>query len=483
MPEIYDTTNPTNTADNQMFNGKRGEFGLPVFSDPQLQTTFGQVEDKYKKMLELKCAYDKQEFLRKMRADIRREYLTRKKQLKLLQKDAAVDFRNAEFSLQEHIASDAAHGGGCHYGVKGIDTCAPLVSQIQLPGGEILDLKTFDAACEFEKMVQNHRDLQRECEEMAQQHQRQQEQQEAASIAWYDRTPPSSNHDDDDTPTHCWPAPIHSHSAFGGCYDFTEEELQAQQEQDEDAISSDNKWNLPMDATQRKILEDGEEAQRRLDESPGCYWTFIDTYHTIDAARWMLADLEESAKVSAMTEEERNEYFQELHRREFEDQEAEAEEEERMRQYQIYHTPYEQLVLEEKTETEIPDYADAEDLLDEPEPRERATSTSTSTSTATTSSSKPRIAKQPQKKQKKFVPLKVTENTNRTNEVTAILTANKLEINVPKRKLQTVEAMKRHNRKWKSINTQHKQSAARGSRIPELYAPKKWDCNSYSDEE
>ena len=116
--------------------------------------------------------------------------------------------------------------------------------------------------------------------------------------------------------------------------------------------------------------------------------------------------------------------------------------------------------------TEIPDYADAEDLLDEPEPRERATST------ATTSSSKPRIAKQPQKKQKKFVPLKVTENTNRTNEVTAIITANKLEINVPKRKLQTMEAMKRHNRKWKSINTQHKQSAARGSRIANIPQPR-----------
>jgi hypothetical protein len=92
---------------------------------------------------------------------------------------------------------------------------------------------------------------------------------------------------------------------------------------------------------------------------------------------------------------------------------------------------------------------------------------------------KARIDKQQKKKkqQKKYAPLQVTENTNHTNEVTAILTANKLEINIPKKTLQTMEEMKRHNKKWKGINTECKQSTARGTRIANIY----YSDSDYSD--
>ncbi len=94
---------------------------------------------------------------------------------------------------------------------------------------------------------------------------------------------------------------------------------------------------------------------------------------------------------------------------------------------------------------------------------------------AAAKAAKVRIAKQQEKKQqKKFVPLQITDNTNRTNEVTAILSANKLEINLPKKKLlnATREAKKHHNQKWNHVNAQNKQSAARGTRIANIPEPR-----------
>jgi hypothetical protein len=58
-------------------------------------------------------------------------------------------------------------------------------------------------------------------------------------------------------------------------------------------------------------------------------------------------------------------------------------------------------------------------------------------------------------------------------------------INLPKKVLQgeSREAIKRFNRKWNKNNALAKQSNARGTGIPNIYVPKKWDCNSYSDDE
>ena len=162
------TTNATTNYDTHIFTGLISKFGMYEFTDPHIQAIYGTHETRYKKMLTLKLAYDKQEFLRKMRADTKREYLTRKKQLKKLQMDAAVDFRNAEYSLQEHYSSFATE--------RRLDITAPLISQIQLPSGRILDLKTFDRDHEFGKLRQAHEDLRvdqtesiKYCEKQAQQ--------------------------------------------------------------------------------------------------------------------------------------------------------------------------------------------------------------------------------------------------------------------------------------------------------------------------
>jgi hypothetical protein len=100
---------------------------------------------------------------------------------------------------------------------------------------------------------------------------------------------------------------------------------------------------------------------------------------------------------------------------------------------------------------------------------------------AAAKAAKARQAKQQQKKQQqKFVPLQVTDNTNHINEVTAILTASKLEINLPKKKLlnATREAKKRHNQKWNRVNALAKQSGARGTKIATLPDPRPWYNNS-----
>ena len=442
MSGIYNTAN---NNDDQMFSGERTEFGLRVFSDPHMQITYQKYEDEYKKKYALHQAYCKQEFLRKMRADIKREYLTRKKQLKHLQKDAAIDFRNAEMSLQEHYTSVQASQLLSKYGHCAVDICAPLVSQIQLPTGEILDLKTFRSDIEFAKVVEMHKNLVKEQNESYRQwweEEQRQREWEAANLAswglimqhqqedptttstsaeWWNQTPPTPAEDEEEESG----TPSQYRGAFGGCYDDYEDSPQEgynlhdeESELDDEILDSNNKWGMSMTALEKNILEEGEEAEKRLENEPNLDF-------------WGVADVQRAV----------------------------------MRANSLFEFLKERAVIEEHKAMEIPDCLQIPD-----EPASTGSSITAPKSKKpkahiTATSTKPRNKQQ---QQRKFVPLKVTENTNRTNEVTAILTANKLEINVPKRKLQNMEAMKRHNKKWKSINAQHKQSAARGTRIAHL---------------
>ena len=59
--------------------------------------------------------------------------------------------------------------------------------------------------------------------------------------------------------------------------------------------------------------------------------------------------------------------------------------------------------------------------------------------------------------------------------------ANKLEINLPKKNLQGAsrEAMKHHNKKWKSINALAKQSGAREARLAYLPGAITSECMEY----
>jgi hypothetical protein len=440
MSGIYNPANPANTANNELFTGELSEFGMPVFSDPNAQATFKNVEDAYKKMLTLKDAYDKQELLRRMRTDMKREYLTRKNQVAQLQRNAAVEFRNAEFSLQEHYATQAADGGDSHqyhHGVRAVDISDPLVSQIHLPIGETLDLKQFKADLEFGKLKQMHINIQQQQLEQLEQ------EQEEESRAWFDQTPPTC--DDECVPER------RRRSAFGGCYDFTEEELlQQKQEDDDDTLSTDNKWNLPMTASQKQILEHGEKSQRDLDEYPNCYWTRIATRAAIDEANMLLTALKDSEIVSAMTVEERcASNYREIDHNEFPESQQQEEEEE-----------------EEEEEMELLDDDDDECLPIPDEPAATgsgaiAVGKSKKHQVKTIIKSQQQKRKQPKKK---FVPLQITLNPNHE-------AANKLAdaviVNLSKRSIRT-HGKKREAEKWNRINGEHKQSAARGTRITNI---------------
>jgi hypothetical protein len=429
MSGNYETAN---TAD-QIFTKGTSEFGMPVFSDPHTQETYKRLEDEYKKKYDLKQAYDKQEFLRRMRVDTRREYLTRKKQLKTLQTHAAVDFRNAEMSLQEHYTS--SNQGEAPYCIRGIDICAPLMSEIALGCGEVLDLKAFHAESEFAKVANFHKSLTEQTESELRWGQ-----DIVALGEWYDQSPPTSADEEEEESG----SAVNKRGAFGGCYDDNQDDA----ETDTNALNSNNKWGLPMSAEEKEILEKGEAAQNQRSQDPSCYYTFVNTHDAIDHAAWVLDSIQERQATAGMTEEEREAHYREIQRRAYSDDEEEEE------QRWIENTRDLWDNEANNNEAEYPNVQQQLEVVKVTEPKERITASaaggmiSAQKKAVAGAAEKARKAKQQLRKKAKFVPLKVTENSNRTNEVTAILSANKLEINLPNKHLQnaTREAMKQHNR-------------------------------------
>ena len=430
------TNNATNT---NIFTAGTSEYGMRMFSDPHTQESYKNFEDEYKKKYVLKQAYDKQEFLRKMRADIRREYLTRKKQVKHLQKDAAIDFRNAEMSLQEHYAGAQEKP----FSIRAIDISAPLVSQVTLPAGDVFDVKTFHPDTEFEKVVEFHKSLSEQQNEskdqwMEQEQQRQRQSQDEweavyAQASWNKCV--TQQEEDPSTP-HCDQSPS----------------IDIDIDTDTDVLNIDNKWCMPMTAAEKMILEEGEAAQNQRDEFPQCYWTYIGTHDAIDHAGWVLNSVKQRRANAGMTDEEH----------ECDDCPA---------------------ILPNE-----PASAGGILLTNNSKSKARKSANNKKKNTAA-SAAKARVAKQKQKQQQqqqqqqqKFVPLQVTINDNRSSHnqseaLSAMLSASKIEINLPKKNLQNAsrEAMKRHNQKWNRINAQNKQSAARGTGIANLPSRRRHD--------
>ena len=483
------TANTANTYDSRFFTGDRDEFGMHVFSDPSVQAIYDFHEDGYRKKLRTKEAYDKQELLRKMRVDTKREYLTRKRQLKVLQKCTAVEYRNAEMSLQEHYASVQARQP--EYCQRAIDITAPLESLITLPGGEVVNLKTFDCYAEFERIVGVHASLL-------------QQQKDAEDAAWFDEPEPER---------HChaasdWDAMMEQRlqntatngfgwvscesprtaipttsttrrSAFGGCYDYTEEELEQQRRDQEETQTRAlgqyfvNKWaqfGLRRQLTDEEIaiLIAGTLAEHAMNDpeyDPTCdYTSNVPTFH-------QAMHLEELLRQEQMRDVESFAFAQVL-----EDCADEAL----------------QCDIEQRA-CELPDEPASEGNSAIPLPLVKAKKQRTATAAAT----KARIAKQQRKNQgqqqqqqgkQKFVPITITINDNhathkQSEALLEMISSSKVEINLPKKNLQNMsrDAKKAHNKKWNCINAQAKQSAARGTRIADI--PRKWDCDSYSDEE
>ena len=493
-------SNTPNTYDSRFFTGDRDEFGMHVFSDPSAQATYDFYEDGYRKKIVIKEAFDKQELLHRMRVDTRREYMTRKGQIKTLQKYAAVEFRNAEMSLQLHYAS--VQGTQHEYRHRGIDITAPLVSQITLSSGEVVDLKTFDRFAEFERIVGVHASLLQEQKDAEDDEDTEGDDEWDAMMErrLQNRTPyaegdEDTEGDDEWLDHHClthgeWDAMMErrsqnrtrtlnfewvscespttatatatattQRSAFGGCYDYTEEEL-AEQRRDQEIQTRElgqhfvNKWvqlGLRRSLTDEEIaiLVAGERAEIEIHA------------HDYDPS-W-----DYTLNVPA---------FQEAMRLD-----------ELLRQEQIHDVESFTQVLEdcadealqcdiEQRALELPDEPASEGNIAIPLPLVKAKKQHTATASAT----KARIAKQMRKNQeqqqkRKFVPITITINDNhathkQSEALLEMISSSKVEINLPKKNLQKVsrEAKKRHTKMWHSINAHAKQSAARGTRIADI---------------
>ena len=420
---------------SQIFSGERGDYGIYKFADPHRQMTYEHHETRFTKMQNLKHAYDKQELLLKMRADIRREYLTRKKQMKRLQMDAAVDFRNAESSLQEHYATEAAD----HPYIHGVDIHAPLISQIQLPNDGILDLKAFDAEREFAKVRQVHADLLADQQESIRQFEQEQQRQSQYHTIWQrwvereykQRSPYEPRGKEQEQP---------------------QQEQQQQQEEEQVGRYGDGGYCCCGDLECSDCFSYGGDENDDKDSYNSEY----------DYPR---------------------EYNWERECREAEEAEAQAE------------AP-EQQVMDDDTSYQCDDYPDVVTLT---EPKERITvaaaggtisaKTKAKSKTTAAAAAKARIAK---KQQNKFAPITVTINTNRVSVEDAessstMLYKGKVQINLPKKNMQASSASasredkKRHDEKWRRINAAQKQNNARGTRIANIPEPRMWWNSGGSD--
>ena len=454
-----DTTKNYNT---DIFTGERSEFGMPVFSDPRRQATYEYHETGYKNKYMLKQAYDKQEFLRKMLTDMKREYLTRKKQVKRLQKDAAVDFRNAESSLQEHYATKAADQRPYIYAV---DINAPLVSQIQLPRGEILDLKTLHCDTEFAKVRGIHEDLRREQKEQEQRRFEEQEQEQEQSKWWeaeaealakweqrqYEQRRPYAPRGEEQQQQQQQQQEEEQPGRYGdggycGCDDLECSDCYSYGNQDDDQSSYDSEYDDPREYNYERECREAEEAAAAAEAAEQQRWE--ENTRDSDGETW--------------------------------DEEAIANEAEHRREVA-------QMKLNDDMSYQCDDYPDVVQVT---EPRERITAaaaggaisakTKAKSKTNAAAAAKARIAK---KQQNKFIPIQVTINANRVSVEDAessstMLYKGKVQINLPKKNMQASSASredkKRHDEKWRRINAAQKQSNARGTKIANIPEPNAW---------
>ena len=487
------TASQAATTTAPIFTTQRSEFGMYKFADPRRQATYEYHEGGYMKMLKLKNAYDKQELLRKMRIDMKREYLTRKKQVTRLQKDAAIDFRNAESSLQEHYATEAADH---HPYIRAVDINAPLVSQIQLPHGKSLDLKTFNEHNEFARVRQIHEDLRRDQEEQEQARAKEEEQRwcEAEAEAWnkwvkrqyLQRSPYETrrvievrNDNQENTEGDC-SEPVEDGNDYCGPFGYYPRG-EVPRERHEAGIASIRR--------RAQAEQQQQQQQQQEEEQVGRYG---------DGGLCACGDLECSDCFSYGNENddqisydsdycgEYGEYNYERECREAEEAAAAQAAEE---------AAAEQQVMDDDTSYQCDDYPDVVTLT---EPKERITvaaagstisaKTKAKSKTKAAAATKARIAKKQQNKKKNFTPVQITINANRSNvEVDDVLSAllyrSKVEINLPKKNMQQAvnlseaaarESRKREASKWKRINSEQKQCNARGTRIANIPEPKAW---------
>ena len=536
---------------SQIFNGERGEYGILKFADPHRQMTYEHHETRFKKMQNLKTAYDKQELLRRMRADMRREYLTRKNQMKRLQMDAAVDFRNAESSLQENYASEAVADHRPY--IHGVDIHAPLVSKIELPNAQILDLKTFDEESEFAKVHQVHADLladQQESIRLFEQEEQRQSQYYTIQRGWMareygQRCPDEQPHggdgvgeeeintenrwechhancstcghdDDGDNDSYKGDeAVVHHGRAFTWSEFVAGGKKQQQQEEEEEPQGRYGDGGLCGcgDLECSDCFSYGSENDDKDSYNSDYCGPFGYYPREYNYERERREEEEAAAAAQAAVEAAEQQRWEENTRDsdgETWDDEARANEAEHRREVAL-------MKLNDDMTYTCDDHPDVQQLevvaITEPKARITASAASSggisaqkkAAAGAAKKAAKARQAKQDLKKKEKFVPFKITANTNRVpvpvskeccdvedwsgNEddveqttATTLLYHGKAQVNLPKKNLQNVsrEGKRRHIAIWRRIEAAEKHASARGTRIANIPEPRAWyNCGGY----
>lgn len=478
----------TESIRSMIFEDTHSEFGMPVFKQDQMQFSYSRLEDEYRQKLNLKAAYDKQEMLRKMRTDIKREYLTRKRQIQHLQMDAAVVFRNAEQSIQKFYSGKTP-------APRIIDITAPLVSKVSIPFGEPLDLKAFNPSQAFQEVVKRHDVMFQEAKEQIIRGRREERIEEFKQIlvdGMYLRNP----------------APAAAVAPWK-CDNPNCCECNNDADPEDFAIRG-KLQTYPDDfdtytEAQKIIFEKGRHAEREylraIDRHDS--WAMISFQDDIEEA----TDLVNRKMFEKLSPEEAYDWrlgpcvgltwLEWAKERIGEDWTEEVED----------NNSEEHLDNNEDIHYQCDDHPEVKQLDDvkiqEPKERPRVTgsshshsasaSASASTASKTKKSTKARIAKQQRKRNqrasaaaggKKFVPLVVTENTNHTRAPPVAADGSD---DLPKKHERIAgarseaaarELRKREATKWKSINAAAKQTNARGTTIPNLPCLGAWWRNN-----
>lgn len=452
---------------------ERTEHGFLHFQDIEYQIAFEHRETKYRLAYLLKEAFDKQEFLRKMRADMKREYLTRKKQVKTLEKDQAVVFRNAEMKLQEYYTSTTSIH---HDSLRKFATASPThIATIHLPFGNTLHtneipLSEVDMHDQFSQLREFHVKLRYDKESELREAERQQEEEEERErrfeeLARGQREQRLSS----------WIAALPPYKRWTYFLTFDEQDIidaaeTAEMEYEEACDEGNKEW---MESCRAKMERGAGIRKMKIWEVMTPEEREVD----LKECKRLIQEYGADTRYTTMHAEET----------ETEEQKAEREEEEMRRQMLRDEKEFKQML--EDDGLVVPQLNDAKiqeskafvtcgsSAKSKPSSSSLTPPSSASASASAKKAAKARIAKQ---KKQKYVPIAIHEVGN-----TKVSKDDVVVIDMPKNSLQgeSREAVKRYNRKWNKKNALAKQSSARGTGIPNLYVPNKWDCNSYSDDE
>ena len=448
-----------------IYSTERTEHGFLHFQDIEYQIAFEHRETKYRLAYLLKEAFDKQEFLRKMRADMKREYLTRKKQVKKLEQDQAVVFRNAEMKLQEYYTSTTSIH---HDSVRKFAATSPThIATIHLPFGNTLHtneipLSEVDMRDQFRQLREFHvklrYDKEGELREAERQHDEEEERERRfEELARGERSQRLSS----------WIAALPPHKRWTYYLTNDEEEIIdaaeiAETEYEEACDEGNKEW---MESCRAKMERGAGIRKMKIWEVMTPEEREVD----LKECKRLIQEYGADTRYTTMHAEET----------ETEEQKAEREQHEMRRQMLRDEKEFKQmleddgLVVPQLNDAKIKDSKAFVTCGSSAKSRP-----STSAAASAKKATKARIAKQ--QKHKKYVPLAIHEVGN-----TKVSKDDVVVIDMPKKTLQgeSREDVKRYNRKWNKKNAMAKQSSARGTGIPNLYVPKKWDCNSYSEDE